>query len=258
MTPLSQDLRLFGIDLRSGVQGLATLWDQVLRSPPFTWLYTPAAVALLRTDGSIQRWQDGREVRNLAAVKPVGRPSFHAVEIDDSVVLRHTVTMPVMPLAQVSDALALEVQTISPFAPDKLVWGWQLRPSARTVLQLDVALASRTHIERLLPEAAQRLGVEAQGLEVWVLPLFATSISGAALPLAPFVMQGFGETARHTPQATACLLPACAERTAGRHDCPYADGATVAESARCQCCSFRNPEAHATRCVRSGEIHPVC
>ena len=201
MTPPSQDLRLFGIDLRSGVQGLSTLWDQVLRSPPFTWLYTPATVTLLRADGTIELWRDGRQIPDMPNAKLADGSPFNAVEIDDSVVLRHTVTMPVMPLSQVSDALALEVQTISPFAPDKLVWGWHLRQGPRNVLQLDVALSSRTHVEHLLPGAAQKLGVDAQALEVWVLqarpdmPNGRDAVVTAPAP-APLVLQGFGEAAR--------------------------------------------------------------
>lgn len=196
MTFLSQDFRLFGIDLRSGVQGVATLWDQMLRRPPFTWLYTPARVALLRVDGSVQQWQDGRQIPMVQPQggKPVASPVFHAAEIDDAVVLRHSVTMPVMPLSQISDALALEVQTISPFAPDKLVWGWQLRPGTQGMLQLDIALASRMHIEQVLPAAAQTLGVDASGIEIWVLPL--PSVAAAGVQQAPIVLQGFGESAR--------------------------------------------------------------
>ncbi|XAH22996.1 PilN domain-containing protein [Xylophilus sp. GW821-FHT01B05] len=190
MTLLSNDFRLFGVDLRSGVQGLATLWGHVLQGPFFGWLTEPAAVRVLRANGSAETWRDEHLLAPGQEKSPQERPRFAAVEIPDAIVLRHATTMPAMPQAQVADALGLEIQSISPFAAGSLVWGWRAWPASGARLQVEAALASRAHIERLLLSAAQSLAVEPRQLEVWVMP----SLPGPTA--APIVLQGFGEGAR--------------------------------------------------------------
>jgi len=190
MTLLSNDFRLFGVDLRSSVQGLATLWSQLLQRSPFTWLTASAAVRVVRADGHLEVWRDGHVLASGGEPSSRKQLRFVAIEIPESIVLRHTATMPAMSLAQVADALELEVQSVSPFAAGNLAWGWQLRAANGARLQADAALASRAHIERWLPPAAQALDVEQRQLEVWVMPPHPGPTA------APIVLQGFGEGER--------------------------------------------------------------
>lgn len=191
MTPLSNDFRLFGVDLRTGVQGLSSLLSQLLQGPPFNRLVSPACVRLLRADGTEQTWRGGQMVLADAAAGAVA-PRFTAVEIPDAIVLHHASVLPVMARGQIEDALRLEVQGVNPFAQDKLVWGWRLRDGTAQGgrVQTDAALASLPHVERELQAAAAAAGVSPAVLEAWVFP----PAGGAAG--APIVLQGFGEGAR--------------------------------------------------------------
>ncbi len=189
MTRLSQDFKLFGLDLGSGAQGLVSVVGSLLRGPPFTWMSIAPLVQVLLADGTVDLWQDGRPVAH-ATDKNGGRPSFKAAEIPDAYVLRHTASLPAMPLAQISEALLLEVQTVSPFAATNLVWGWCIRAQEPTRLHIDVALASRKHVEQTLEAVAADVAeVQVDGLEAWVMP--SHSQGGR-----PIVLQGFGEKAR--------------------------------------------------------------
>ncbi|MCS4510975.1 PilN domain-containing protein [Xylophilus ampelinus] len=189
MTRLSQDFKLFGLDLGSGMQGLASVVGSLLRGPPFTWMSAAPLVQVLRADGTVDFWQDGRPVAQTTDKTGV-RPSFSAVEIPDAYVLRHTSSLPAMPLAQISEALLLEVQSISPFAATNLVWGWCMQPQGPGRLHIDVALASRNHVTRTIKAAAANTsGCEPESLEAWVMP---THVQTGR----PIVLQGFGEGAR--------------------------------------------------------------
>ena len=196
MTPLSNDFRLFGIDLRSGVQGLSSLLSQLLQGPPFNRLVSPATVRLLRTDGTVQTWRGRQMVPSASAAAATAAdaivPPFTAVEMPDAIVLHHASVLPAMAQSQIEDALRLEVQGVNPFAQDKLVWGWRLRDGAATGgrVQADAVLASLPHVERELQAAAAAAGLSPSVLEAWVFP----PVGGAAG--APIVLQGFGEGAR--------------------------------------------------------------
>lgn len=196
MTPISNDFRLFGIDLRTGVQGLSSLLSQLFQGPPFDRLVAPAYVRLLRMDGTVQMWRGGRVVSS--SMGDAAAPRFTAVEIPDAIVLHHTSVLPVMAQSQIEDALRLEVQGVNPFAQDKLVWGWRIRDGAgkRERIQVDAVLASQPHVERELRAAAGShvdsgiSDVDPSMLEAWVFPP-AGGQAGA-----PVVLQGFGEGAR--------------------------------------------------------------
>lgn len=215
---LSRDFTLFGLDLTAGLEAVSLLWARVLAGPPFTWAVRPAPVRLLRADGQVQVWRSGRpelaettaggaSASSAGAGGTSARP-YAAVEIPDDLVLRHQCAMPAMPDAQLEQAVLLELRSVSPFPVEALVCGWQLAPDARGRIQVDAALASRVHLQRVLPQAAASLGVPADQLEAWVLPEPTGAASapsavrrpGAAAAVAraqrPIVLRGFGEAAR--------------------------------------------------------------
>ena len=224
MTPstsrISSDFRLFGIDLAAGFQGVSTLWSQVLAGPPFTWAVRPAPVQVLRADGRVQIWRRGRfadaapnpPATSASASTPASASApttvrhAAAAEIPDDLVLRHHCTMPPMPAAQLEQALLLELQSVSPFPPESLVSGWALALNDRGQTVVHAALASRVHLQRVLPDAAATLGVPLDQLEAWVLPAPEEARSrpraarGVLEPVAhagaPIVMRGFGEAIR--------------------------------------------------------------
>jgi len=138
-------------------------------------------------------WESGEPV-----AKPGREPAFWAVELPEHMVLRKTVALPALDPQDCASAAELEVQAISPFAADDLLWGYTELSRSSKAVKLLVVLASRAQTEPYLQaQVAQQLhlqtlkgGSKAESLEqpeVWVF----------APERRPVVFQGFGEQARY-------------------------------------------------------------
>lgn len=178
------NLRLFGLDLRTVVQDLRRPWQNMHRWPLLSWLAPAVTVRLLRTDEAESFWRIDDSPRQIPASSARG-VKFVAVELPEDRVLRRTLRLPAFSDAEIESAVSLEVRSISPFPPEDLVWGYRARPAAPGLLEIEAALASRKQVDAQLRAVAQRVeGIDSP--EVWAL--------SASQP--PIVISGFGEGKR--------------------------------------------------------------
>lgn len=188
MATLQTDARLFGLDL----SGFGTQWVQAIRGmsqwPVFTWMRPQVPVRVLMPQGGALNYLG--ENRPLALSRAhSGAADFEAIVLPEDIVLRQQVLLPTLPPAEAQAALALAVQSQSPFAPEHLLWvARAVNAAAHGAEVYEVVLTSRplvqAHIDASRPGL---LNILPQTLpEVWV----------DAPNTAPFVLRGFGETRR--------------------------------------------------------------
>lgn len=186
MPPTLSENRFFGIDLKALQRDLGKAWHNLRQAPALAWLTPALAIRLLQADGAESLWHANDGAPGKA---PRGTPRsarFVAIELPEELLLRRNLDMPAMPLAAVTDAVALEVRSSSPFAPSDLVWGFSSRVVPQRGLQIQAVLASRKQIAQHLQSLQTRLPATANP-EVWAL----------APGQPPIVLHGFGEVQRH-------------------------------------------------------------
>ncbi len=170
---------------RSGIDaGLRTLvrawrlgWEEARQWPAFAWTSPAEPVRVVLPDGS-ETVRLGPD----AVPAPEGAtPRAVAVVLPDDLVLVRELSLPRLTAGELREALALDLATASPFAPEDTVWGWRSR-IADGRLAVRLALASRAHVADRLAQEGHRLGGAEP--EVW------------ADAEAPVVLGGYGEPAR--------------------------------------------------------------
>lgn len=194
----SSDLRLFGLQLPVLWQDIRQAWCKLARLPLLVWLAPRSAVAVHEDDGARGFWQTagaGLFCRRRAAVAD-DAPPFVAVALPEALLLRRELALPHLAPRQRRAALELQARTLSPFAPDDLVWSFtELDGAARPVSRAELVLASRRaiekHVAHVLPSASAMP-------EVWV----RTGRDAARA----FVLPGFGEARRQRAQRRAAWL----------------------------------------------------
>ncbi|MEO5669483.1 MAG: PilN domain-containing protein [Ramlibacter sp.] len=140
-------------------------------------------VLLLHSDGTETVWRANAPVPGVPAAK-VGK--FVAVELPDDLLLRRGFELPAMSQADTDQAVLLEVQGNSPFAPEDLAWGHVIRDLRDGQRRAEIAIASRRHIGQFIQSRWPDLAGVDKTPEVWVV---------AGLP-APIVIAGYGEHKR--------------------------------------------------------------
>jgi general secretion pathway protein L len=184
MSSSTHDLRLFGLDLRELWLDMRKPWQQVHQWPLLAWLTPVFPVRLLQTNGEESIWRGGSRPLASPGTKELATP-FVALELPDSLVLRRGMAVPALSDAQTLEAVALDVQTASPFAADDLVWGFSQRPVSQGLVRVETALLSRRQLDGYLKSQSHRWQ-EGKQPELWVL----------AADNPPIVLAGFGEAAR--------------------------------------------------------------
>ena len=186
MSSSPSDLRLFGLDLRQVGQDIGRLWHDMPELPALAWLSPAVPVRLQGQGGSISYW--------LGHTAPLATPSesektkaerFTAVELPEAMVLLRQLKLPALPHSQTRAAVALQAQTLSPFASADLVWGYSAREAAQGATQITLALASRQQIDTYL-QGLSPATPAGTAPEVWALPSGQT----------PIVLPGYGEQRR--------------------------------------------------------------
>ena len=180
--------RFLGIDWHALWQDFCRPWQGLHRRPVLAWLAPLVPVRLRHADGHESVWQ-GDKVYKTVGGKPVVATRFVAIELPEDLFLRRTMTMPAMGSAEVASAVALELQSISPFAVDDLVWGFRAAPAVAGMSQVEAVLASRQQVQ-------QHIGGLVPGLSTAVAPEVWVLSSLVAVPAAPIIMTGFGENQR--------------------------------------------------------------
>jgi general secretion pathway protein L len=181
--PLNQ-ARFFGLDLGSFWRDLLTAWQGMLNWPAVSWLWPKSAVRLwLPTGDKTLVYNMAPAPSQNAARLRIAR--FDAVLIPESMLLRRTLSLPRLQSSDLLAALAIELQSLSPFEPDDLVWVHEVLAQGDGTLMVHIALTSRKLIERHVGEVFP----ETQALppEVWI------SREGSAGFL---MLAGFGEARR--------------------------------------------------------------
>lgn len=175
------NLRLFGLDLGRAGAWLRLGVEGMLRWPVFAWLSPQERVHVLRPDGVAGVCRG----TSLDFVEAGGnaRAVFRAAVLPSEIVLSNECRLPQLCEREISDALLLQVQTLSPLPITEIVWGWRIDAVHDDALDITVAFAARRHADAYL----ERMGLSGanEGLEVWA------EAGGGAVLLA-----GFGEAAR--------------------------------------------------------------
>ena len=179
---VSSDARFLGIDFHALWREVRKAWQGVDEWPVLRWLTPDIAVRLLQADGGESPWLGGAEQQSGV---PSRSTQFVAVELPEHTVLRRKLSLPPMAEQDTFSAVALDVRSASPFAPEDLVWGYHADSSRRDVRQVEVALASRKHVAQYLETQTARLQA-GKVPEVWA----------CTAQRAPIVFAGYGEGQR--------------------------------------------------------------
>jgi general secretion pathway protein L len=110
---------------------------------------------------------------------------FEAVLLPEDLILRRTMTLPKLESVDLLAALALEVQSLSPFGLDDTVWTHYIGQHDERACTVHLVLSARKLIVQYL--ASSYSGLNAQSTEVWVCAVGSDGYR---------VMPGFGGAAR--------------------------------------------------------------
>ncbi|MEO8119679.1 MAG: PilN domain-containing protein [Rhodoferax sp.] len=185
-----QPARFFGLDLGSFWRDLLTAWRGMLEWPVLSWLWPTLAVRLWLPTGG-QALSRSMDTAPLEDEQGAQSARFEAVLLPENLLLRRTLNLPRLQPQELMAALALEMQTLNPFAPNDVIWTHEIAPQDGNTLRVHIVLASRKLI-------AQHMAV--------VHPQLMSATPEVWIPRASepgFVMlPGFGE-ARRQRQSTA-------------------------------------------------------
>lgn len=124
-------------------------------------------VTLIRADARRETWWfDGTTARSTDTRGASARASV-AVELPESLLLRRTVRLPRLSVAERAEALALQAQSSSPFSSDDLDWVAAARSRDEGAGGVDLVLASRRQVAAYLAERREALNLAAEPL-AWV------------------------------------------------------------------------------------------
>ena len=133
-----------------------------------------------------QQWLGEQDMQSQQPKQPQGAAAFL---LDEQYLLLRRVTLPAMPTQAVADALALEVQTISPFGWEATLWAYRqphragnAAGAASTMQPYDLVLTSQALVAAALTQA----GLQGRDdLEVW-----------AQMPDVPLLLPGTAQRPR--------------------------------------------------------------
>jgi general secretion pathway protein L len=193
--------KFLGMDLASFWRDLRTAWRGMLEWRVLAWLWPDIAVRLWLPGGAQVLC---RNIKVAPTVDEAGSRAarFEAVLLPEDLLLRRTLTLPKLQVADLQAALALEVQSLSPFQSDDTVWTHTTSAQDANSCQVHLVLSARKLITHHL--ALHYLHLKVSPVEVWV------SAQGGPGYL---VMPGFGGAMRarrgamwRGASAALCLL----------------------------------------------------
>lgn len=192
MAYIQNNARLFGLDLSGVFDDLQAAWRGMARWRVVSWLSPQPPVRWLRASGPAMVYVGGRHKPDASAAA-LQAARFEAVEVPEDLLLRRTVRMPALAPAALQGALSLEVQNLSPFPLDDLLWASAKvdadeQAGAAGRCNLEVALTSRARLQAYLVEKGHAKAADdgAMAAEVWI----------AMGDKPPAVLSGFGEERR--------------------------------------------------------------
>jgi general secretion pathway protein L len=202
MPSLQKDARLFGLDLAPLGRDILTAWRGMLDWPVLAWLWPRPRLHLWLPDGTqalsrgpqtaaVPIAQTPTQSGNEATTAPPIQARFQALVLPEDILLRRSLVMPSLAQAELQAALALQLQTFSPFPPEDMVWACEVHRSEDGKTQhIHAALSSR----KLIAQHLATLPTEAtlSDIEVWVPHLQDGHYA---------VASGFAENQRHRRSA---------------------------------------------------------
>lgn len=203
MASIQNDLRLFGLDLRHIGRDARVAWSALQNSGLFSWLTPQPLVRLLQADGGTRLVRPG--AHQAAPPKDGAEVRFAAVELPQDYFLHRQINLPRgLDADQVRAAVALDLQSSSPFPAQELLWGHVIEVTKDGSQGASAVIASRGQVLAYLLGQEDKLAslLKASGggsakhqdrVEVWA---FTPSSS------QPVVLQGFGEKNRERYVAT--------------------------------------------------------
>ena len=176
--------KFLGMDLASFWRDLRTAWSGMLEWRVLAWLWPEIAVRLWLPNG-VQALC--RNIRAAYTIDEAGSRAarFEAVLLPENLLLRSTLTLPRLQPADLLAALALEVQSLSPFQSDDTVWVHYAGVRDANSFNVHLVLSARTLITQHLASNYSHLKVSP--VEVWV-----SALDGAG----HLAMPGFGGALR--------------------------------------------------------------
>jgi general secretion pathway protein L len=202
MPSLQKDARLFGLDLAPLGRDILTAWRGMLDWPVLAWLWPRPRLHLWLPDGTqalsrgpqtaaVPIAQPATQSGNEATTAPPIQARFQALVLPEDILLRRSLVMPSLAQAELQAALALQLQTFSPFPPEDMVWACEVQQSEDGKTQhIHAAISSR----KLIAQHLATLPTEAtlDDIEVWVPHLQDGHYA---------VASGFAENQRHRRSA---------------------------------------------------------
>lgn len=172
----SDELKLFGLDLRTLWYEVRSPWHKLARAPGSSWLAPRTVISLKAADGGASAWVPDEAIHGFRKVDDAAEtganvPStFEAVLLPEDMLLRKKLFMPRIDGDQIKQALALEAMNSTPFPAGDLVWGYAVQPSdsvdEASPMEVELTLASRRRVEQFLG-AREGVSEAPQAFEVW-------------------------------------------------------------------------------------------
>lgn len=203
MATIQNDARLFGLDLNGVLADIQVAWQSMCGWAVIAWLKPEPAVRWRRTDGRQVVYRGvGKKPRTTPEALKAAR--FEAIELPEDLLLRRVVQLPSLPAAALAGALALEVQNLSPFPIDDLLW-----VSAEAPPPVDGASAATPRVAGRCIAVAIASRAQAQAHIAAVQAVDATAAVSSSAPAVampelwvdmgggkPVIVPGFGEARR--------------------------------------------------------------
>lgn len=190
MSSSNAQARFFGLDLGSLWRDLLTAWRGMLEWRVFSWAWPESVVRLCLPSGG-HALSRGLHMPPMQDEQGVRSARLQALVLPESLLLRRTLQLPKLQAAELQAALALEVQTLSPFATDDLAWAYEITPQDGDFMRVHIVLCSRKLIGQ--HQQTAHPGLKLQTSEVW-----APRLSEPGFVVLP----GFGETRRQRQNAS--------------------------------------------------------
>jgi len=193
--------KFFGMDLASFSSDLMVAWGGMAEWRVLAWLWPELPVRLMLPDG-LQVLCRNIESGHISDSDVALGAKYVAVLLPEDLILRRTMTLPKLESADLEAALALEVQSLTPFGLEETVWTYHIGQHDERACTIHLVISARKLVLQYF--ASSHADLNAQSTEVWVA---ATGCGGYRL------MPGFGGAARRRQgktwrwaSATLCLV----------------------------------------------------
>jgi len=182
---LSKNSRFLGLDTQQLLQALMQTRKNLANVHIFAWLKPVVPIRVRLPDGKERLWFGEKVSPRPTQYNELQNIRFHALVLPEDAILRRNLRLPHAATADAAQAVALEVQAVSPFKPNDVVWGYRTRTTSDH-LHMDIALTSRSELVRQLSNI-NSTGKNVGSPEIWVLDAQGQN---------PIVFAGFGEKLR--------------------------------------------------------------